>query len=128
MRLPHLPDTQLTERDVPAVDAPLDQLIAFGHRHHAYKVAGSLPQVAEIALDVHDDWVTGHDAAPDAVLALPLARLRIALFHTVRALDQGDGDGGASRDGGPSVDDDVETWIRVLVASVHAAVGAHDQG
>lgn len=122
MREPHLADADLDAASVPPADAPLPVLLRFGHRYHAYRVAGSLPRVAEVALGLHDRWERDHGAAPDAVLDAALPQLRIALFHTVRALDHagshddphdGDGDGAGG---------DEAVWLRVLVRSVAAAV------
>lgn len=111
MRAPHVPDDALTPASVPDPHAPLEELLRFGHGYHAYRTAGSLPRVATIALDLHDRWTGDHDADAAATLDEPLPQLRIALFHTVRALEQ---------DPRPSTD--AETWVRVLVRSVGAAV------
>lgn len=114
MRAPHLPDDLLAPDDVPPADAPVAALLAFAHSYHAYKVAGSLQRVAAIAVGLHDLWTTA-GADPDAVLDAPVGRLRVALFHTARALDHAGGDVGTD------ATDDTETWLRVLVRSVAAA-------
>ncbi len=126
MREPHLADADLDAASVPPADAPLPVLLRFGHRYHAYRVAGSLPRVAEVALALHDEWEREHDATQDAVLDAPLPQLRIALFHTVRALDHA-GVGTAPDDQvatgpGAPVTEDEAVWLRVLVRSVAAAV------
>lgn len=103
---PHVPDDALRAQDVPAADAPWDDITAFGHRYHAYKVAGSLQRVAELTLAAHDRWVA------DGTLPSDLARLRLALFHTVRATH------------GQAPDPETEEWGRALVAAVGSAVRA----
>lgn len=115
MRAAHLPDDQLTAADVPTDDAAVEDLLGFGHRYHAYKVAGSLQRVASTAVLLHDRFVDEHDADPGTVLKAPVAQLRIALFHTARAVDHG-----------ATIDDDCVTWMRVLVRSVGAAVDDND--
>ena len=117
MRPSHLPDGDLTAADVPHADDPVAELLAFGHRFHAYRVAGSLPRVARIAVEVHDRWIDEHAAAPEAVLDEPLQRLRIALFHTARAATGGGAEG--------EPDDETTEWLRVLVRSVGARL--HDR-
>ena len=119
MRQPHLPDAALTPADVPSADAAVDELLAFGHRYHAYKVAGSLPRVSTIAVELHDVWTRDLGARADAVVDAPLPRLRIALFHTARASDHTP----------DALDDETVSWLRVLVRSVAAAVArSADEG
>lgn len=106
MRFTHLPDDQLDAEVVPATDAPWEQVSAFGHRYHAYKVAGSLQRVADLTLEAHDAWAT------DGTLPDSLPRLRLALFHTVRAVGVGE-----------RPDPDTEAWARALLAGVRDHVG-----
>ena len=103
---PHLPDDDLRPQDVPAADAPWEDIAAFGHRYHAYKVAGSLPRVAALTLQAHDQWVA------DGTLPTELARLRLVLFHTVRATH------------GQPPAPETQDWGRALVAAVGSAVRA----
>jgi hypothetical protein len=105
VRFPHLPDDALTAADVPTADAPWAEITAFGHRYHAYKVAGSLQRVADLTLESHDAWAT------DGTLPDGLPRLRLALFHTVRAV---------GLDGDP--DADTAAWARALVGAIGARV------
>lgn len=119
MRADHLPDDRLTVADVPAPDDPLPALLRFGHGYHAYKVAGSLPRVGAIAVELHDQWRERGGEADDHLDA-PLPRLRIALFHTVRALDHG-----ADRD---TAEDDATRWVRVLVRSIRARLADAAEG
>lgn len=100
----HLRDDDLRPRDVPAADASWGEIAAFGHRYHAYKVAGSLRRVATLTLQAHDQWVA------DGTLPSDLARLRLALFHTVRATH--------GQPPAPATED----WGRALVAAVGSAV------
>jgi len=106
MRFPHLPDEQLTPDVVPAPDAAWDEVSGFGHRYHAYKVAGSLQRVADLTLQAHDAWAT------DGTLPDSLPRLRLALFHTVRAVGVG-----------AAPDPDTEAWARALLAGVNEHLG-----
>ena len=106
MRFPHLPDESLSAADVPGPDAPWGEVAAFGHRYHAYKVAGSLQRVADLTLEAHAAW------AEDGTLPDALPRLRLALFHTVRAV-------GLDR----TPDPDTEQWARALVGAVRERVG-----
>ena len=101
---PHLPDADLTPHDVPPVDAPWAAISDFGHRYHAYRVAGSLQRVADLTLQAHDRW------SEDGTLPETLPRLRLALFHTVRATH------GAAPTGG------TEEWARALVGAIGRAV------
>lgn len=102
----HVPTGRLSSADVPPADAPWPEVSAFGHTFHAYKVAGSLQRVADLTLATHDAWAdTG--TLPDDV-----DRLRLALFHTVRATGEGDPDA------------DTERWARALVAAIRAALPA----
>lgn len=103
---PHVPDAALTPEDVPAPDAPWDEVDDFGHRYHAYKVAGSLQRVAALTLEAHDAW-EADGGLPDS-----LPRLRLALFHTVRATH------------GSVPDEQTERWARALVAAIADRVGA----
>lgn len=96
----HLPDDALTPRDVPGPDAPWSEVAAFGHRYHAYKLAGSLQRVATLTLEAHDDWER------DGTLPGALPRLRLALFHTVRATH------------GDTPDPATEAWARALVTAI----------
>lgn len=97
----HVPDTELTAELIPASDAPWREIAEFGHRFHAYKVAGSLDRVARITVESHGEWErTG--TLPD-----DLTRLRLCLFHTVRAVGLGS-----------EPDPDTEAWARALVAAV----------
>lgn len=96
----HVPDQELSPDDVPAPDAPWSEVSTFGHTFHAYKVAGSLQRVSDLTVATHDAWVA------DGSLPSDLGRLRLALFHTVRAT--GDGD----------PDPDTERWARALVAAI----------
>ncbi len=102
---PHLPDDLLTLAAVPDPDGDWDAIVAFGHGYHAYKLAGSVQRVATQALEVHDAWET------DGTLPGALPKLRLALFHTVRALH-----------GGTPPDPDTEAWTRALVRAVHEQV------
>lgn len=98
--LPHVPDDALAPGDVPAADAPWADVTAFGHRYHAYRVAGSLQRVASLTLEAHDAWQR------DGTLPTALPRLRLALFHTVRATH------------GSDPDPATEAWARTLVAAI----------
>lgn len=100
----HVPDEQLRAADVPPADAPWADVSAFGHTFHAYKVAGSLQRVNDLTLATHDAWVA------DGTLPEDLTRLRLALFHTVRAVG----------DGAP--DPETERWARALLAAVASRV------
>jgi len=97
---PHVPDDQLGPDDVPPADAPWEQVTAFGHRYHAYRVAGSLQRVAELTLAAHDRW------EQDGELPAGLTRLRLALFHTVRATH------------GDAPSPETERWARALVGAI----------
>lgn len=99
---PHVPDAALRPDDVPATDAAWEEIVEFGHRFHAYKVAGSLQRVARLTVEAHDRWAATGELPDD------LTRLRVALFHTVRAV---------GLEGEP--DPDTERWARALVAGVH---------
>lgn len=101
---PHLPDDALRPDDVPAVDAPWAVIADFGHRYHAYRVAGSLQRVADLTLEAHDRWEA------DGTLPTTLPRLRLALFHTVRATH------------GTSPDPATSAWARALVAAIATSV------
>lgn len=102
---PHVPDDRLTVADVPAADASWERLRTFGHTFHAYKVAGSLQRVADLTVAAHDTW------SRDGELPADLTRLRIALFHTVRAA------------GDVAPDPDTEAWTRALVAAIRDRLG-----
>jgi len=102
----HVPDDLLRATDVPGPDAPWDAISTFGHGYHAYKVAGSLQRVATLTVEAHDAW------ARDGSLPSALARLRLALFHTVRA----------SHGGAPTAD--TEAWARALVGAIREHVGS----
>lgn len=106
-----MPDAELTAEMIPAADAPWQEIAEFGHRFHAYKVAGSLGRVARLTVESHDEWErTG-------VLPDDLSRLRLCLFHTVRAV-------GLESEPDPQT----EAWCRALVgaiARVHGT-GAED--
>lgn len=101
---PHVPDTALTAAMIPASDAPWPEVAEFGHRFHAYKVAGSLDRVARLTVETHDRWQR------DGSLPDDLPRLRLSLFHTVRAV---------GLDGEP--DPATERWARALVAAIARA-------
>lgn len=98
---PHLPDDRLRAADVPPPDAPWDAITEFGHRFHAYKVAGSLARVSQLTVETHDRWQRTGTLPDDRI------RLRVALFHTVRAV---------GLDGTP--DPDTERWARALVRHI----------
>ena len=98
--LPHVPDAALTPDDVPEATAPWAEVSAFGHGYHAYKVAGSLQRVAALTLETHEAW------EQDGTLPAALPRLRLALFHTVRATH------------GAAPDAATETWARALVGAI----------
>ena len=100
MRPGHLPDDALTAGDVPGPDAPWGEVAEFGHRYHAYRVAGSLQRVAALTLDAHERW------AQDGSLPQELPRLRLALFHTVRATH------------GEPPDEDTRAWARALLGAI----------
>lgn len=97
----HVPHERLSVADVPAADAPWEQIAEFGHTFHAYKVAGSVPRVRDLALEDHERF------ASDGSLPSDLTRLRLDLFATVRAV---------GLDGRP--DPDMERWARALVGAV----------
>lgn len=99
---PHVPDEALRADDVPAPGAAWPQIRTFGHTFHAYKVAGSLQRVAEVTLQVHDTWVE------EGRLPAELTRLRMALFHTVRAT------------GETPPDPATERWARALVDGIRS--------
>lgn len=97
----HVPDTELTPEMIPAPGAPWQEIAEFGHRFHAYKVAGSLDRVARLTVESHDEWErTG-------VLPGDLSRLRLCLFHTVRAVGLGS-----------APDPETEAWSRALVSAI----------
>ncbi|MBW3619978.1 MAG: hypothetical protein KY461_07020 [Actinobacteria bacterium] len=96
----HVPDEELTPGHVPAPDAAWAEVSAFGHTFHAYKVAGSLQRVSDLTLATHDRWLADGDLPDD------LTRLRLALFHTVRAT------------GDVAPDEDTEHWARALVTAI----------
>lgn len=100
MRPDHLPDDALQPDDVPGPDADWDAVVEFGHRYHAYRIAGSLQRVASLTLEAHDRWEREGSLPED------LTRLRLALFHTVRATH------------GSQPDEDTADWARALVAGV----------
>lgn len=104
MRPDHLPDHELAPSDVPRPDAPWTTVVEFGHRYHAYRVAGSLQRVADITLAAHDRW------EQDGALPDDLSRCRLALFHTVRATE------------GTDPDPSTEAWARALVAAINELV------
>lgn len=104
MRPAHLPDEALRPDDVPAPDAPWEEVAAFGHRFHAYRVAGSLQRVASLTLAAHEQW------EQDGTLPEDLTRCRLALFHTVRASH------------GRSPAPDTEAWARALVTAIREQV------
>lgn len=107
----HVPDSEITAGMIPAADAAWDDVAEFGHRFHAYKVAGSLQRVAQLTVATHDDWErTG--TLPD-----DLTRLRLCLFHTVRAV---------GLDGRP--DPETDRWARALVAAIAGVHGGHPDG
>lgn len=103
---PHVPDERLEPGDVPAADAPWEQISEFGHGYHAYRVAGSLQRVAELTLAAHDRW------EQDGELPEALPRLRLALFHTVRATH------------GDTPTPETERWARALVGAIGQRVGS----
>ena len=104
MRPAHLPDGALTADDVPATDAPWAEVVEFGHRYHAYRVAGSLQRVSALTLEAHERW------EQDGTLPDGLSHLRLALFHTVRATQ------------GQTPDPATEGWARALVSAIDAHV------
>ena len=101
---PHLPDDALTPGDVPDPDAPWEEVAAFGHRYHAYRVTGSLQRVAALTLEAHERW------EDDGTLPTSLPRLRLALFHTVRAIH------------GSEPDPATAAWARALLGAIAARV------
>lgn len=105
---PHVPDAQLQPADVPDRDAPWERIAAFGHGYHAYRVAGSLQRVTELTVAAHDQWER------DGTLPDALPRLRLALFHTVRATH------------GTAPSPATEQWARALVAAIADRVTADD--
>lgn len=105
---PHVPDEALRPDDVPATDAPWSHVTEFGHRYHAYRVAGSLQRVAALTLEAHDAW-EADGSLPDG-----LPRLRLALFHTVRATHGRDPEPGTER------------WARALVGAIADRVASAD--
>lgn len=107
---PHLPDDELTPDAVPAADAPWAAISDFGHRYHAYRVAGSLQRVADLTLEAHDRW------SEDGTLPEALPRLRLALFHTVRASH------------GDVPTSGTEDWARALVGAIGHAVRGRSRG
>ena len=104
MRPDHVPDDALHPGDVPGPDAAWDDVVEFGHRYHAYRVAGSLQRVAGLTLDAHERWTR------DGTLPEDLPRLRLALFHTVRATH------------GDQPDEDTRTWARALLGAIRDRV------
>lgn len=103
----HLPDRDLRAGDVPPADASWDEISAFGHRFHAYRVAGSLQRVADLTVETYDDWIAGgHAALPD-----DLTRLRVCLFHTVRSVGTDD-----------VPDPDTQRWARALLEAVRRQI------
>lgn len=62
--------------------------------------------MTELTLATHDAW------SVDGELGHDLTRLRIALFHTVRAVDA---------DGAP--DRDTEAWVRALISAIRDRLG-----
>ena len=101
---PHLPDAALTPDAVPPPDASWNEVAAFGHRYHAYRVAGSLQRVAALTVEAHERW------EEDGTLPDSLPRLRLALFHTVRATH------------GSEPDQETAAWARALVGAIAARV------
>jgi hypothetical protein len=108
VRPPHLPDHRLGPADVPSPAASWQEVVDFGHRYHAYKVAGSLQRVAQVTLDAHDRF-TAAGEVPDG-----LPRLRLALFHTVRATH------------GEQPSAETERWARALVEAIRDRVREAD--
>lgn len=108
MRPPHLPDHRLTADTVPPPDAPWEDVVEFGHRYHAYKVAGSLQRVARLTLEAHDRFTDGGEVPAE------LQRLRLALFHTVRATH------------GDEPSAETERWARALLDGIRDHVRASD--
>lgn len=101
----HRPTSALRAGDVPPADAPWDDVVAFGHGFHAYKVVGSLPGAARIT----DEVRAAHDAGDP--LTEDLTRLRTALFVTLRASGHGHGSDGD------------RAFCRALVESIRSALG-----
>lgn len=108
---PHVPDTELTAGMIPDPDAPWRELAEFGHRFHAYRVAGSLQRVTRLTVETHDRWVDEGELPED------LSRLRLCLFHTVRAV---------GLDGDP--DPDTDRWARALVGAIARVYGDRQRG
>lgn len=100
MPIAHLPSSALTPAHVPASGSSWDDVAAFAHTFHAYKVVGSLPGAARIT----DEVRTAHDSGQP--LPSDLTRLRTALFVTVRASSHGHTDPGD------------EAFCRALVVAV----------
>lgn len=98
---PHVPDAVLTAEQIPPPDAPWSEIAEFGHRFHAYKVVGSLQRVAAVTLETLQRWEETGELPQD------LTRLRVCLFHTVRAV---------GLEGSP--DPETERWARALVGAV----------
>lgn len=98
---PHIPHAQLTPEAVPAVDAPWPDVSAFGHTFHAYRVAGSVPRVRDLAVADHARYEA------DGTLPDDLTRLRLDLFATVRAV-------GVDEEPDPAT----EAWARALLAAI----------
>lgn len=101
----HVPDEELGPGDVPVPDAAWSRIAEFGHRFHAYKVAGSVGRVSTLASEDADRWEA------DGSLPDDLTRLRLDLFATVRAV---------GLDGAP--DADTEAWARALVGAIRRRV------
>lgn len=108
---PHVPDDALTAEAIPAEDAPWREIAEFGHRFHAYKVAGSLQRVARLTVETHEEWERSDDLPAD------LSRLRLCLFHTVRAV---------GLEGEP--DDETDRWARALVGAIARVHGGRPGG
>lgn len=102
---PHVPNERLGPDLVPDADAPWRELVEFGHRFHAYRVAGSLQRVARLTVETHERWQRTGELPDD------LTRLRLCLFHTVRAV---------GLEGDP--DEETEAWARALVGAIVGAV------
>ncbi len=104
MRPDHVPNGELDPSDVPTDDAPWEDVAAFGHTFHAYRVAGSVQRVSRLAAEDADRW------QEEGTLPDDLTRLRLDLFATVRRA-------------GDDPDADTDAWARALVAAIGRRAG-----
>lgn len=101
----HVPDDELEPGDVPPSDADWREIAEFGHRFHAYRVAGSVERVSTLASEDADRWEA------DGTLPSGLTRLRLDLFATVRSV---------GLDGRPAPG--TEEWARALVGAIRRRI------